>query len=101
MVFSSPCTVVGYISARPYSFLTLSLAIQNLGAFDFSLCWLLLFRCFASLLKFHPAMAPKIDRPKLPPTTDLGPSAVTEGLIANMVSYGMLTDGAGKPPSER
>lgn len=43
-------------------------------------------------------MAPKADCPKLPPMTFLGPSAMAEGLIANMLNLGMLADGAARPP---
>lgn len=43
-------------------------------------------------------MAPKAYHPKLPPTTFLGPSAMTEGLIVNMVNLGMLSDGTTRAP---
>jgi hypothetical protein len=45
-------------------------------------------------------MAPKVDRPKLPSTTTLGPSMMTEGLITNMESLRMISEGdARAPPS--
>lgn len=43
-------------------------------------------------------MALKLDRSRLPPTTSLGQRAMTEGLIANMVSLGMLREGDGRAP---
>jgi hypothetical protein len=44
-------------------------------------------------------MAPKADRPKQPPTTTLGHTRMIEGLIANMVSLGMIADSDGRAPS--
>jgi hypothetical protein len=43
-------------------------------------------------------MAPTADRPKLHPITALDRSSMTEGLITNMVSLGMLQEGDGRAP---
>lgn len=43
-------------------------------------------------------MAPTADRPKLRPITALDHSSMIEGLIANMVSLGMLQEGDGRAP---
>jgi hypothetical protein len=43
-------------------------------------------------------MAPKVEHPKLPPTTTLGPIMMTERLITNMESLGMISEGDARAP---